>query len=311
MRFVIALLVITLCSTAALAQSTFTYQGELNDNGNPVNATKTLRFVLFDDDASPTAVESLGEHSVDIVDGLFTIELTPTTSMSNDLYLEVTVVEGTDHVLSPRQRITFAPKSLYSLTTRGIHVDSVGRVGINTTSPEAPLEVLGGFGQTEILRLGSPEAPWSMQLFTNPDNVAIQSFMFQPPRPGILHLNPAGGLIDVGPDGFRFPDGSGINSVPTNNLIGLVGTATATVSEVQIEGGGNRGYGASVPGAMPGDFVIVSTTSALSHQFIIHNARVSSAGFVGVTITNANTDDDAIIFDTLDANTINFLVLRH
>ena len=321
MRTLIMLVIAALFAQAAHAQNVFTYQGELKDNGNPVNATKTLRFVLFDDESNPTPVESLGEHEVDIVDGLFSIELNQTVALGADLYLEVTVVDATEHVLSPRQRITFAPKSLYSLTTRGIHVGPSGLVGINTTNPGASLEVRGGFGQTEMFRISTPESTSELRFYVDSLASSIQSFETDVTRVGQLNLNPFGGKVIFGGDieagqievlGIRFSDNSTFNSVPTQNLLGFVGEATHVISNsIEIAGGGSIGFGTAVPGAMPGDIVIAYTANPLNDQFILHNARVTNTGTVGVTITNANTDAEAFITDTLDPNTIHFKVLRH
>lgn len=311
MRTLITLFIAAFFAHAAHAQNAFTYQGELKDNGNPVNATKTLRFVLFDDDSNPTPVESLGEHQVEIVDGLFTIELNPTISMGNDLYLEITVVDAMEYVLSPRQRITYAPKSLYSLTTRGIHVGQFGFVGINTTSPGARLEVRTDKGESEMLRLGSPESTTELRFFADASGATIQAFETDLTRISQLKLNPLGGLIQLNTQGLRFSDGSTLNAVPTPILIGFVGQATRAVEQSTVPGGGSLSFSTSVPGAMPGDMVIAYTENALSNHFVMHNARVPFANTVTVKITNTNTDEIANLAEVLQANTIRFKVLRH
>lgn len=281
MRTLIMFVIAALCAHIAHAQSTFTYQGELKDNGNPVNATKTLRFVLFDDESNPTPVESLGEYQVDIVDGLFTIELNPTISMGNDLYLEITVVDATEHVLSPRQRITFAPKSLYSLTTRGIHVDAQGRVGVGTESPDVALEVVQNPNDVQVFRLTDMLGQFQLRFRVALRNTLIQAWNLSGDIPETLFLNPMGGLTTLGPDGLSFNDGT----VQTTAALRVFAIATGSGS---AQTGETSSTTINIPGVLPTDFVLIINGS-IGSKAIPHSPSALT-NQVRVNITSASNE---------------------
>ncbi|MBI3836000.1 MAG: hypothetical protein HY287_16865 [Planctomycetes bacterium] len=155
--------IVCLLACAAIADPlnhTFTYQGQLKQNGAPINATHAMEFRLFDAATTPPGVQ-LGnaiQLSVAVENGLFTVTLNDTDQFGadpfdgNDRWLEVTV-EGT--TLSPRQKLTPTP---YALQTRGIFVSDNGHVGIGPGPfvPDANLQVgidpftNGTFGGTNL-----------------------------------------------------------------------------------------------------------------------------------------------------------------
>jgi len=103
----------------------FTYQGQLEDLGVPVNATCALQFSLWDDPFGAVPANQVGTtlvfdgaDAVEIVNGLFTVELDFGAGAfdGNERWLEVAVrcSLGSDFViLDPRQRITGAPFAAY------------------------------------------------------------------------------------------------------------------------------------------------------------------------------------------------------
>ena len=117
-------LVLVLTTAAGLAQqpvgTAFTYQGQLKQNGVPVNGEANFIFSLWD---APTGGNLVGQYfeapsDYPIVDGLFTIELdfTPPEQWIYDgaaLWIEVSVSypsgSGTWELLTPRQRLTATP----------------------------------------------------------------------------------------------------------------------------------------------------------------------------------------------------------
>lgn len=135
--FVLAIVVLitsTSVQAGVVLGNTFTYQGELSDGGGLVTDTLPMTFRLFDLPGGGTQFGGdivLG--AVQVVDGRFTVHLDFgeqfTTTAARFLEIEVDGV-----LLSPRQQITAAPVSLFSLNTRGINVDSQLDVGIGTTS---------------------------------------------------------------------------------------------------------------------------------------------------------------------------------
>jgi hypothetical protein len=130
------------------AQSTaFTYQGELKRAGVPVVGTVDLAFGLWDEAVGGLPVGSTLEvDDVPVVGGVFTVGLDfGAGAFGGDRWLEVAVRSpagsGGFTVLSPRQQLTAAP---YALQTRGLFVDEVGRVGVNTDLNRGQLNVVGG-----------------------------------------------------------------------------------------------------------------------------------------------------------------------
>lgn len=136
-------------ATAAQAQPTsFTYQGQLKNNGSPANGSYTMTFTLFDalaggsQQGSTLTFDGAGGNppQVSVDQGLFTVSLdygvTPFVA-NQSLWLEI-AVSGT--TLTPRQPLEAAP---FALNTRGINVNASGQVGIGTSNPTAMLEVAG------------------------------------------------------------------------------------------------------------------------------------------------------------------------
>lgn len=300
-----ALAALFILATPALAQSKFTYQGELNESGAPVDGTRTLRFLLYDDETNPTPLENLGEHTVSIEDGLFTVTLDTTDTFAAERFLEIVVVDTIDHVLAPRQRIDPAPRSIYSINTRGIHVTQALDVGINTSAPGAKLEVRRETGATEALRLTAEDAPIQLRLTTETNDSSIQSWNQDVNRPATLSLNPDGGLVTVSNEGIGFSDGSRLLSVPGPNLIAFVGSAQATTPTFSIFPQQSITQSVFIPDAQPGDIVVANPRSNIDTRLIIHAARVTSPGSVEFRITNGGE-----LVANLQADIIDVAVLR-
>lgn len=138
-------------TAAAQTDTTFTYQGELKESGEPADGLFDMDFALWDAPGGGSQVGSTIEV-VDqpISDGLFTVELDFGADVfdGSQLWLEI-IVEGS--ILVPRQPVTRTP---YSIQTRGIFVDDDGNVGIGTLTPAAPLEVHNA-NTGQIIRLES------------------------------------------------------------------------------------------------------------------------------------------------------------
>lgn len=122
-RVVLSLLLILLSTVSGFSQSSaFTYQGKLNDGGNPANGQYDLVFRLFgfDTGGSPLATEQIVEN-VPVSAGLFKVELSfdfpPFTTIAAQ-WIEVGVRPGASvgsfTTLTPRQRITSSPYAMQS-----------------------------------------------------------------------------------------------------------------------------------------------------------------------------------------------------
>lgn len=130
----------TVCSESAVAQidTTFTYQGQLNEAGAPANGTFIMQFSLFDAPLGGTQVGStvtIADQAVS--DGIFSaqVDFGAQDFSGSQYWLEI-VVDGNS--LSPRQAMTASP---FSIQTRGLFVDANNNVGIGTNSPSYPLHV--------------------------------------------------------------------------------------------------------------------------------------------------------------------------
>ncbi len=135
-----------------------TYQGQLQQQGQPFSGAVNLEFRLFDAAAGGSQVgNTVVRNDWPVNDGLFLVELDfgQDAFDGEDRYLQV-IVNGT--ALEPRQAVGATPLALFALNTPSpspwqrlptnhIHY-STGRVGIGTSTPAAGLHtrVPGGGG---------------------------------------------------------------------------------------------------------------------------------------------------------------------
>ena len=138
-KLLLLLLLTVLAIEGAHGQaSSFTYQGQLRQSGEPFTGMADLEFRLYDQLSGGTQIgstQSVADWPVE--DGLFQVELdfgAPAFDGS-DRYLEVTV-DGAP--LIPRQKVTATP---YALLATGLASGSVGGGSIDPT--EVQLRVVG------------------------------------------------------------------------------------------------------------------------------------------------------------------------
>jgi hypothetical protein len=102
------LFVVTLaCFSAWAVPNRMNYQGRLTDSdGNPLTGTYNMTFYFFTAQSGGSAIWSENHPSVQVTDGIYSVQLgslTPNLFENNELYLEVEVGGET---LVPRQQIT-------------------------------------------------------------------------------------------------------------------------------------------------------------------------------------------------------------
>ncbi|MHC4676764.1 MAG: autotransporter outer membrane beta-barrel domain-containing protein, partial [Planctomycetota bacterium] len=136
-------------SEAAPMGTAFTYQGRLMDANSAADELYDFQFKLYDEPGGGSQLGSdVNNPDVDVIDGYFTVELDFGSGVfdGNAVWLEIGVRPGDQNdpnaytTLIPRQEVTPVP---YALQTRGIFVDSAGKVGIGTTSPDQTLHLNG------------------------------------------------------------------------------------------------------------------------------------------------------------------------
>ena len=127
---------IAACTTSVFAQSIFTYQGTLNDDGAPANGPHDLRFRIWDDVTPGAPDNQIGaivtRPAILVTDGVFTVNLDFGAEAFTDpgnRYFQIDVRPTGDPAyttLNPRQRITPAPRAIHaaqsstSLFTQGL-----------------------------------------------------------------------------------------------------------------------------------------------------------------------------------------------
>jgi hypothetical protein len=136
-------------ATAAMAQTpvgtAFTYQGQLKVNGAIYTGSADFNFRVFDAQTAGNLIR-IGNtvNNAQVAGGVFTVDVDVadvpfTTNQARWLEIGVRSPSGNGpFVVLPRVRLAPTP---FSLATRGINVDAIGRVGIGTTTPNANLVV--------------------------------------------------------------------------------------------------------------------------------------------------------------------------
>ncbi len=121
MKSLIRILILTMLSLVGHAQATtFTYQGQLSENGSPATNTYDFQFILFDAATGGTQV-GVPNLVVDwpVTDGIFQLSLDFNVVLANaDYWLEIGVRPGNSTdvftILNPRQYINYAPRATYA-----------------------------------------------------------------------------------------------------------------------------------------------------------------------------------------------------
>ncbi len=130
-----------------LAQGTaFTYQGQLQNNGSPVNGLYDLQFILFTNaQFGFPAAPILTNASVAVTNGLFTTELDFGSAIftGTNEWLDISVRpngNGTFTELSPRQPLTPTPNAIYAENASGLssslsaaQLTSIGNTGVGAS----------------------------------------------------------------------------------------------------------------------------------------------------------------------------------
>lgn len=170
--FLAVSLAVQTANAAGPVGTAFTYQGRLQDTGTPASGPHDFEFKLFDEMTTGTQVGmTLCQDGVDVVDGLFTVELDFGMQFDgNARWVEIGVRAdntpancdtGLYTTLSPRQPISPAPYALFALsgpgsggsdwTLNGMDLYYTnGNVGIGTMTPTAALTIGGPASEIRV-----------------------------------------------------------------------------------------------------------------------------------------------------------------
>jgi len=318
-----ALSALLMCPTAALAQTAFTYQGQLNDAGVPVNGTVDIDASLWDADVAGTQVgATINLVGVSVVSGLFTAQLDFGAASYNGAgrWLDLTV-NGTP--LTPRQELTPSPYAIFAQkpwVTSGTDVSySEGRVGIGTAAPMSLLHLGGTPGVDGVLfpdgtlqvtaAIGGGVSPWSLNgtsTYYNAGKVGIGRN--DPPDP-LSFANLVGDKIALYGDAggtYGFGIQGGLLQIHSNNAsadIGLgYGTSAAFTERMRVKGNGNVGIGTTTPGAklhLAGNMKIDGTNTL---EFGAGIPKEVSAGKIGYQAFGTFDSLDIVGAGTLGSN---------
>ncbi len=127
MKEALTLLVLIVTTTMAFAQGTaFTYQGRLNDGGNPANGIYDLRFTVYDSTNSPGNIIAgpVTNSATGVTNGLFTVTLDFGNVFDGTArWLEIAVQTNSGNsftTLAPRQPVTPAPYAIMANTASNL-----------------------------------------------------------------------------------------------------------------------------------------------------------------------------------------------
>ena len=189
----VAAFVFTLCVVGAAGAQTplgssFTYQGQLKSNGQPVNGRFSFRFALYD---AADGGNAIGPHvlltDVTVSDGLVSAALEfglgAFDGQARWLEIQIAGADGRFITLSPRQPLNPAPFAIYALggpdtvwrrSEEGeLHYNG-GKVGIGTSRPQPTLHVYKQVGERAIGSNASLGAE-SADIFGNSNFVYLEA----------------------------------------------------------------------------------------------------------------------------------------
>ena len=274
-------------NVSAQMDNSFTYQGELLDNGSPANDTYDFQVVMLDGNAGQVGVTSQ-HNGVQVTNGLFSLNVSFGIAMFDgyeNYYFEVSVrktsVGGAYTTLSPLQQLQSVP--LASNLVNG-----------NATAGQ--VLTFNGFQWGPAT---NPSSPWSVngsEIFTN-ENVGIGT---NNPVPR-LHVSTTSGFETA-----RFNGGSNMYVIFSENdvfrgYIGSYQTPSGSITDADFEVGTTSGSS--------GNLLLVTGDNT-------PRVTVDADGLVGVGTTNpdaklqvdGNSATDPYLFRVRDVGSTKLVV---
>ena len=239
--------------TAQAQGTAFSYQGSLNDGGNPANGSYDLSFAAFD---AASAGNLLGvivtNFSVNVSNGLFTttVDLGSSVFIGSNVWLEVSVstnAASTFTILTPRQQFLPTP---YAILAGTAALAGANSVNADSIMPEA----------IDARKISNGAVVRSLNGLTDTVTISAGTNLTITPNGNNLTLSAVGG------------GGSGIWSVFSNNAYfnaGNVGIGTANPAEkLTLAGVTSYNTGLKVTGgSTSGTGIVLENTAAGGHKY--------------------------------------------
>ena len=277
-----ALIAATVGAAASLAhaQSAFTYQGTLDENGAPANGTYDMRFSVWNDPLSGPPDFQFGFtqtlSAVTVEDGLFTVSL----NLGNEAYesfdprfLQIEVREsggGGYTELAPRSPLDFAPRSVFSLQSS------------SASALDLPLSLSG-----------PPLSPLGATLNITNNDTSGAAFYGSAPTWGILgfagDISPYPGIhTPAGIFGVGERIGTGGSSGTGSGIFGLTTSGSGGEFSVHNSNAGNALYAHTAGTGHAGLFEKTATTGSTATLRVTNASTSSSAYGVHSIITSTS-----------------------
>ncbi len=130
----------------ALAQETLSYQGHLADAARqPVNASYPFAFSLYADRAGGDALWTETYESIDVVDGVFTVELGSVTPFGDDLALNANLFLGiavnSGDEMAPRVKVSSTLRARWAAHAKDVRGENIHPASVS-------------IGDTEVINAG-------------------------------------------------------------------------------------------------------------------------------------------------------------
>lgn len=295
-------LLLMLAPAPASADTTFTYQGRLDQNGEPASGSFDASFRLFSDDTAGTQVGAAVQQTVLVSDGLFHADLDfGMQAFETPLWLEISVDGMT---LTPRQRIAAAPFALRALSSNECpgcndelaaalnalvaRVDALESDNATLQAQLASVQSELGAASNAIDALQTKTAAITASgtdLFVDGVNLHVRS------GSGATEgaINGRGNLII----GYNEPGGSAPSRTGSHNLV--LGRLNGYASYGGIVGGVSNRISASFASVLSGDSNVASATGAVVVGGLNNTASSNRAVVVGGWRNTAAGLDSAVL----------------
>ena len=293
---VTALLLGACCVSAVHAQTTtFTYQGQLNDNGSPANGNFDMQFKLYDALTAGNQIGStLTQPSVQATNGAFTAQLDfgAAAFPGGTRFLEVSVRKaGTmgAYMVQPRTQITSSPYAIRALSAASADASAAGTISATSIATGAgtphslPLHVNGtSWFQGDTTPLPGSVGKGVAIGYTSADAGYVFAYDYTTGTPKSLMLNGPGGNVVVGSGNLLVGGNVGIGtSTPAAMLHISGGTLNGPFEGLTIDQGVAR-IGTRLPDLSGNMLALRSIDDSKFPATVTPNFVVTSQARVGI-----------------------------